>query len=70
MSSSQSNATTIYEVLSEHKLSIGLFPKGVKEFAAGKDDSFYDTKFKNELHYKQNISRQLNCDMIDTLTNL
>ncbi|TKY66218.1 hypothetical protein E2542_SST09085 [Spatholobus suberectus] len=76
-SSRDSNATTIYEVLSEHGLPMGLFPKGVKEYAVGGDGAFWvhldeacNAKFENELHYERNVSGQLSYGMIDALTGL
>ncbi|KAL3007428.1 hypothetical protein AAZX31_08G333800 [Glycine max] len=72
-----SNATTIYEVLSEHGLPMGLFPQGVREFAVGEDGSFWvrldeacNAKFENELHYERNVSGHLSYGMIDALSGL
>ncbi|RDX81495.1 hypothetical protein CR513_37818, partial [Mucuna pruriens] len=74
---SESNATTIYEVLSEHGLPMGLFPRGVKQFAVGEDGRFWvhldeacNAKFENELHYERNVSGQLSYGMIDALSGL
>ncbi|XP_027336644.1 uncharacterized protein LOC113850339 [Abrus precatorius] len=72
-----SNASTIYEVLSEHGLPMGLFPKGVKEFELGNDGHFWvhldqacNAKFENELHYERNVSGFLSYGMIDALSGL
>ncbi|KAK7293215.1 hypothetical protein RJT34_16078 [Clitoria ternatea] len=74
---SSSNTTSIYEVLSENGLPMGLFPKGVKEFAVGNDGNFWvhldeacNAKFENELHYDRNVSGHLSFGMIDALTGL
>ncbi|XP_020208804.1 uncharacterized protein LOC109793742 [Cajanus cajan] len=71
------NAGSIYEALSEHGLPMGLFPKGVKEFAVGQDGAFWvhldeacNAKFENELHYERNVSGKLSYGMIDALTGL
>ncbi|KAG4924629.1 hypothetical protein JHK87_050169 [Glycine soja] len=73
----RSNATTIYEVLSEHGLPMGLFPQGVREFAVGEDGLFWvrldeacNAKFENELHYERNVSGHLSYGMIDALSGL
>ncbi|QCE11380.1 hypothetical protein DEO72_LG10g2613 [Vigna unguiculata] len=75
--SRRTNATTIYEVLSDYGLPMGLFPKGVKDFGLAHDGSFWvhldeacNAKFENELHYERNVSGHLSCGMIDALTGL
>ncbi|XP_014496426.1 uncharacterized protein LOC106758044 [Vigna radiata var. radiata] len=75
--SRHTNATTIYEVLSDYGLPMGLFPKGVRDFGLAHDGSFWvhldeacNAKFENELHYERNVSGHLSCGMIDALTGL
>lgn len=75
--STSSNATTIYEVLRNYGLPMGLFPKGVKDFEVDDDGRFWvhldqacNAKFENELHYDRNVSGSLSKGMIDALTGL
>ncbi|KAK7395485.1 hypothetical protein VNO78_16044 [Psophocarpus tetragonolobus] len=74
---SSGNATTIYEVLSQHGLPMGLFPKGVRDFAVANDGRFWvhldeacNAKFESELHYERNISGNLSYGMINKLSGL
>lgn len=76
-SSTSSNATSIYEVLFNHGLPMGIFPKGVNEFNVGEDGKFWvhldqacNAKFENELHYDRNVSGSLSYGKIDALTGL
>ncbi|CAJ2670040.1 uncharacterized protein LOC123890507 [Trifolium pratense] len=76
-SSKTTNATTIYEVLENHGLPMGIFPKGVKEFNIDEDGKFWvhldqacNAKFENELHYDRNVSGSLIYGKIDALTGL
>ncbi|KAK7339042.1 hypothetical protein VNO77_19684 [Canavalia gladiata] len=71
------NASTIYQVLNNHGLPMGLFPKGVKEFEVGEDGRFWvhldqacNAKFENELHYDRNVSGSIRYGMIDGLAGL
>ncbi|OIW07613.1 hypothetical protein TanjilG_31172 [Lupinus angustifolius] len=74
---SKSNAATIYEVLRDYGLPMGLFPKGITEFNANDDGKFWvhldqacNAKFENELHYDRNVSGSLSYGKIDSLTGL
>ncbi|ESW12721.1 hypothetical protein PHAVU_008G136600 [Phaseolus vulgaris] len=73
----RTNATTIYEVLRDYGLPMGLFPKGIKDFGLAHDGSFWvhldkacNAKFENELHYERNVSGHISCGMIDALSGL
>ncbi|CAK8541518.1 unnamed protein product [Lathyrus sativus] len=75
--SSSKNATSIYEVLHNHGLPMGIFPKGVTQFNVGEDGKFWvhldqacNAKFENELHYDRNVSGSLSYGKIDGLTGL
>jgi ABC-type transport system involved in multi-copper enzyme maturation permease subunit len=77
ISSSTTNATSIYEVLENHGLPMGIFPKGVNEFNIDEDGKFWvhldqacNAKFENELHYDRNVSGSLVYGKIDSLTGL
>ncbi|MED6137441.1 hypothetical protein PIB30_065087 [Stylosanthes scabra] len=72
-----SNATTIYEALKEHKLPMGLFPKGVTDFQLSTDGQFSvhldkacNAEFESLLHYDSNVSGSLSCGKIDSLTGM
>ncbi|CAL0304575.1 unnamed protein product [Lupinus luteus] len=74
---SKSNATTIYELLTNHGLPMGLFPKGITQFNVGDDGKFWvhldqacNAKFESELHYDRNVSGSLSFGKIDALTGL
>ncbi|GAA0157758.1 hypothetical protein LIER_14953 [Lithospermum erythrorhizon] len=68
---------TIYEVLQEHGLPMGLLPKGVKNFAFDANGKFEvhldqpcNAKFENEIHYDMNVSGVLRFGQIDGLSGI
>ncbi|KAG9149377.1 hypothetical protein Leryth_003344 [Lithospermum erythrorhizon] len=72
-----SQASTIYEVLKEHGLPMGLLPKGVKEFALDENGKFVvhldqpcNAKFENEIHYDRNVTGILSYGQIDGLSGI
>ncbi|KAE9592147.1 hypothetical protein Lal_00012916 [Lupinus albus] len=74
---SKSNATSIYELLSNHGLPMGLFPKGITQFNVADDGNFWvhldqacNAKFESELHYDRNVSGSLSYGKIDALMGL
>ncbi|XP_004492255.1 uncharacterized protein [Cicer arietinum] len=76
-SSINSNATSIYEVLRDHGLPMGLFPMGVNDFNVSEDGKFWvhldqacNAKFENELHYDRNVYGSLSYGNINGLTGL
>ncbi|KAL3850467.1 hypothetical protein ACJIZ3_012349 [Penstemon smallii] len=77
LSEADSNEASIYEVLKEHGLPMGLLPKGVKNFSldnSGKFEVHLDracnAKFENELHYDMNVSGTLKYGRIDGLSGI
>lgn len=73
-----SEKSSIYEVLKQHGLPMGLLPKGVTNFTleetSGKFEVHLDrscnSKFENELHYDRNISGILRYGQIDGMTGI
>uniref|UniRef100_A0A2P2JGN2 Uncharacterized protein MANES_13G054800 n=1 Tax=Rhizophora mucronata TaxID=61149 RepID=A0A2P2JGN2_RHIMU len=68
---------SIYEVLKDHGLPMGLLPKGVKEFTvdeAGRFEVHLDqacnAKFESELHYDRNVSGTLSYGQIEKLAGI
>ncbi|KAE9622124.1 hypothetical protein Lal_00033104 [Lupinus albus] len=74
---SKSNATSIYEVLTNHGLPMGIFPKGITQFNVADDGNFWvhldqacNAKFESELHYDRNVSGSISYGKIDSLNGL
>lgn len=73
-----SETSSIYEVLKQHGLPMGLLPKGVTNFTleetSGKFEVHLDrscnSKFENELHYDRNISGILRYGQIDGMSGI
>ena len=70
-------AKTMYDVLREHGLPIGLLPKGVREFEIDEEGRFEvrldqacNAKFENELHYDRNVSGTLKYGQIGALSGV
>ncbi|KAJ7950570.1 Protein of unknown function, DUF538 [Quillaja saponaria] len=76
-SDSSSDQQSIYEVLHEHGLPMGLLPKGVKEFNVDVDGQFWvhldqacNAKFESELHYDTDVSGNLSYGRIGELSGI
>ncbi|KAK4482993.1 hypothetical protein RD792_010167 [Penstemon davidsonii] len=72
-----SNDSSIYDVLKQHGLPMGLLPKGISNFSLDSSGNFEvnldracNAKFENELHYDRNISGTLRFGRIDGLTGV
>ncbi|KAG9154358.1 hypothetical protein Leryth_000802 [Lithospermum erythrorhizon] len=72
-----SQDSTIYEVLKDHGLPMGLLPKGVKDFSLDANGNFQvhldqpcNAKFENEIHYDKNVSGVLSYGQIDGLSGI
>ncbi|CAH2054634.1 unnamed protein product [Thlaspi arvense] len=69
---------SIYEILQENGLPLGIFPKGVKEFSFdGKTGRFSvflnqscDAKYETELHYNANITGTIGFAQIEDLSGI
>ncbi|KAH6814434.1 transmembrane protein [Perilla frutescens var. frutescens] len=77
LSFSNCGETSIYEVLQNHGLPMGLLPKGVNNFSLDSSGMFEvhldhacNAKFENELHYDMNISGTLHYGRIDELSGI
>ncbi|KAL3828959.1 hypothetical protein ACJIZ3_017761 [Penstemon smallii] len=72
-----SNDSSIYDVLKQHGLPMGLLPKGISNFSLDSSGNFEvnldracNAKFENELHYDRNVSGTLRFGQIDGLTGV
>ncbi|XP_020693734.1 uncharacterized protein LOC110107721 [Dendrobium catenatum] len=70
-------ATTAYEVLRQHGLPSGLFPKGVREFHLDEEGRFEvhleeecTAKFETEVHYARNITCTVTYGQITAISGL
>ncbi|KAK1428525.1 hypothetical protein QVD17_17360 [Tagetes erecta] len=68
---------TIYDILKQNGLPMGLFPKGVTNFSvddSGRFQVYLDeacyAKFEDELHYDKNVSGNLTFGRINELTGI
>uniref|UniRef100_A0A2P2JGN4 Uncharacterized protein n=1 Tax=Rhizophora mucronata TaxID=61149 RepID=A0A2P2JGN4_RHIMU len=75
--SKQQDSHTIYEVLKDHGLPMGLLPKGVKEFTVDEAGQFEvhldqacNAKFESQLHYDRNVSGTLSYGQIKKLSGI
>ncbi|KAJ4886010.1 hypothetical protein Rs2_25758 [Raphanus sativus] len=73
-----SDDETIYEILQENGLPLGIFPKGVKDFSFNGETgrfSIYlnqscDAKYETELHYDVNITGKISYGEIKDLSGI
>ncbi|XP_021762811.1 uncharacterized protein LOC110727553 [Chenopodium quinoa] len=72
-----SNSKSIYKVLEDEGLPMGLFPKGITNFSVSEDGKFEvyldqpcDAKFESELHYEKNVVGQISYGQIGNLTGI
>ncbi|KAE8038132.1 hypothetical protein FH972_010673 [Carpinus fangiana] len=72
-----SSSSSIYEILLDHGLPMGLMPKGVKEFDIDETGRFQvrldqpcNADFKNSLHYDRNVSGTLSYGQIGSLSGI
>ncbi|KAG2669741.1 hypothetical protein I3760_14G047500 [Carya illinoinensis] len=70
-------SSTIYEVLREHGLPMGLLPKGVREFDIDETGRFHahfdqacNAQFESQLHYDRNVSGTLSYGQIGALSGI
>lgn len=77
ISNVNSKQESIYEILKEHGLPMGLLPKGIDEFSVdetGRFQVFLDqacnAKFESELHYDRNVSGTLSYGQIGSLSGI
>ncbi|KAJ9169840.1 hypothetical protein P3X46_017989 [Hevea brasiliensis] len=69
--------SSVYDVLKDHGLPMGLFPKGVKDFTINGTGHFLvhldqacNAKFESELHYDRNVSGTLSYGQIGALSGI
>ncbi|KAM7262630.1 hypothetical protein ACFE04_000313 [Oxalis oulophora] len=73
-----SNQTSIYEILRDHGLPMGLLPKGISEYSFDPKterfevhmDQECNAKFESELHYSRNISGVFSVGSIRKLSGI
>lgn len=77
ISNVNSKQESIYEILKEHGLPMGLLPKGIDEFSidgTGNFEVFLDqacnAKFESELHYDRNVSGTLSYGQMGSLSGI
>lgn len=77
ISSAEDSSSSIYEVLREHGLPMGLLPKGVREFDIDETGRFQahldqacNAKFESQLHYDRNVSGILSYGQIGSLSGI
>ncbi|CAA0842434.1 Protein of unknown function- DUF538 [Striga hermonthica] len=75
--SDEPSGSSIYEVLKNHGLPMGLLPKGVRNFSYDNSGKFQvhldracNAKFENELHYDMNVSGTIRYGQIDGLSGI
>ncbi|KAF7845161.1 uncharacterized protein G2W53_002066 [Senna tora] len=69
--------STIYQVLRDHGLPMGLLPKGVKEFGIDNEGRFWvhldqacNAKFESELHFERNVTGTLSYGQMGALSGI
>ncbi|CAN7020605.1 unnamed protein product [Brassica rapa subsp. trilocularis] len=73
-----SDDETIYEILQENGLPLGIFPKGVKDFIFNGESGRFlvylnqscDAKYETELHYDENITGTIGYGEIRDLSGI